>query len=208
MSIVGSVAGALVGASATKKATKAQTASADKALALQQQQFDQQRADMAPYLQQGYQSLAQLNAENQKPFSFNYNAMTADPGYDFRQQQANKALERSAAAKGGLFSGATGRSMTTLNQDMASQEYSNAYQRAYSSHNDRLNRLSALAGVGQTAATNLGSAGQNYANNSSDIMGQKANAQAAGYGAQANMWNGAINNMNQMSSLYKMGAYN
>ena len=207
MSIVASVAGAALGANATKKATKAQTASADKALALQQQQFDQQRADMAPYLQQGYQSLAQLNAENQKPFSFDYNAMTADPGYGFRQQQANKALERSAAAKGGLFSGATGRSLATLNQDMASQEYGNAYQRAYSSHNDRLNRLSALAGVGQTAATNLGAAGQNFANNSSDIMGQKANAQAAGYGAQASMWNGAINSMNQMASLYTMGAY-
>jgi hypothetical protein len=207
MSILASVAGAVIGRNATKKAAQAQTASADKALALQQQQFDQQRADMAPYLQQGYQSLAQLNAENQKPFSFDYNAMTADPGYAFRQQQANKALEHSAAAKGGLFSGATGQSLTTLNQDMASQEYGNAYQRAYGAHTDRLNRLSSLAGVGQTATTNLGSAGQNYANNSGDIMGQKANAQAAGYGAQANMWNGAINNMNQMASLYSMGAY-
>jgi hypothetical protein len=211
MSILGAVAsigGALIGSSATKKASQAQTASADRALALQQQQYDQQRADMAPYLQQGYQSLAQLNAENQKPFSFSYNDMTADPGYEFRQQQANKALERSAAARGGLFSGATGRSLSALNQDMASQEFNSAYGRAYGAHNDRLNRLSSLAGVGQTTATNLGNAGQNYASNAGNIMGQQANAQAANYGAQAGLWSGAMNNIAGMANLYKMGAYN
>lgn len=201
------VGSALIGSNASKNATKAQTAAADKSAELQRYMFDQQRADMQPFLDQGKQSLAELAQANQNPFSFDYNAMMADPGYAFRQAEANKAYERSAAARGGLFSGGTLRSLSRLNQDMASQEYGNAYNRAYGAHNDRLNRLASMSGVGQTAASSLGAAGQGYANNMSNIYGQTANAQAANYGAQANMWGKVMNDGAQMYSLYKMGAY-
>lgn len=210
MSVIGAIAsvgGALIGAHSTKKAAKAQAAAADRAAELEKYMFDQQRADQLPWLQTGQAALSQLAAANNTPFSFSYNELTADPGYQFRMDQANKALERSAAARGGLFSGATGRSLTQLNQDMASQEYGNAYNRAYTARNDQLNRLASMAGLGQNTASNLGQAGQNYAGNVSNIYGQAANAQAASYGAQANAWNNALQSGAQMYSLYKMGAY-
>lgn len=210
MGILGAVAtvgGALIGANSTKKATKAQTAAADKSAELERYMYEQTRQDQLPWMQAGQQALSQLGQANNTPFNFNYNAMTADPGYQFRQTEANKALERSAAARGGLFSGGTGRSLSRLNQDMASQEYGAAYNRAYTTHNDQLNRLASMAGIGQNTASNLSQAGQNYSGNMSNIYGQAANAQAAGYGAQAQNWGNVMNNGMQAYSLYKMGAY-
>lgn len=210
MGILGAVAtvgGALIGANSSKKATQAQTAAADKSAELERYMYEQTRQDQLPWMQAGQQALSQLGQANNTPFNFNYNAMTADPGYQFRQTEANKALERSAAARGGLFSGATGRSLSRLNQDMASQEYGSAYNRAYTTHNDQMNRLASMAGIGQNTASNLSHAGQNYSGSMSNIYGQAANAQAAGYGAQAQNWGNMVNNGMQAYSLYKMGAY-
>lgn len=70
-----------------------------------------------------------------KGFNFNFQA---DPGYQFRQQQQQQAIERSAAAGGGLFSGATLSDLAQKSSQMASDEYGNAYNRARSGYeNDR-----------------------------------------------------------------------
>lgn len=210
MGVLGAVAtvgGALIGSRSTKKASQAQIDAANKSAELEKYIFDQQRADQMPWLQAGQTALSDLALANHTPFRFTYNELTADPGYQFRVDQANKALERSASARGGLFSGATGRSLAQLNQDMASQEYNNAYNRAYTARNDYLNRLASMAGLGQTTASNLGQAGQSYAGNVSNIYGQMANAQSALYGAQASNWNNALQGGAQLYSLYKMGAY-
>jgi hypothetical protein len=53
-----------------------------------------------------------------------------DPGVQFRQEEARKALEASAAARGGLLSGSTLAALQRQGQDLASQEYGNAWQRA------------------------------------------------------------------------------
>ena len=56
--------------------------------------------------------------------------VTADPGYDFRMQEGLKAIRRRAAAGSGARGGATLKALTRYGQDMASQEYGNAYDRA------------------------------------------------------------------------------
>jgi len=66
----------------------------------------------------------------------------ADPGYGFRMSEGLKALERSAAARGGLVSGGAGKALQRYGQDLASQEYGNAFQRF---QQDR----AARAGLGQ-----------------------------------------------------------
>ena len=53
-----------------------------------------------------------------------------DPGYQFRQEQARKALEASALAKGMGMSGATLGALQERSQDLASQEYGQAWNRA------------------------------------------------------------------------------
>ncbi len=52
-----------------------------------------------------------------------------DPGFDWRLAQGTKALEGSAAARGGLLSGATLKGINDYAQNQASGEYSKAYDR-------------------------------------------------------------------------------
>lgn len=72
------------------------------------------------------------------------NAAVTDPGYQFRVDQANKALERSAAAGGGLYSGNTLIDLSKQTQNMASDEFTNTF-----------NRLMALSTQGQAGASEL-----------------------------------------------------
>ena len=55
--------------------------------------------------------------------------LAQDPGYQFRQDQARKALEASSLAKGMGMSGSTLGALQSQSQDLASQEYGNAWQR-------------------------------------------------------------------------------
>lgn len=89
----------------------------------------------------------------------------ADPGYAFRLSEGMKALDRQAAARGGLISGSALKAAQRYGQDMGSQEYQNAYNRYYNERSQMLNPLQSLAGVGQTSSNTLGTAGQNYAAN-------------------------------------------
>ncbi len=53
-----------------------------------------------------------------------------EPGFQFRQQQGNDALERSAAARGVLRTGGTLKDIVEYNQLFASQEYGHVFNRA------------------------------------------------------------------------------
>jgi hypothetical protein len=103
-----------------------------------------------------------------------------------------KALDRTAASRGGLLSGATLRGATRYGQDMASQEYTNAFNRYQTNRANQLNPLQSLMGAGQTAATNVGNAGQNYANQAGDAYMNAGNARASGYVGSANAWSNAL----------------
>lgn len=121
-----------------------------------------------------------------------------DPGYDFRMGEGTKAVEASAAARGGLLSGRAAKELERFGQDYASGEYSNAYNRFNNDRTTRFNRLATLAGVGQTA-TNTGiAAGQNSANNIADLTVQRANAQAAGRVGQANALNEGVQTLGNL----------
>lgn len=57
-------------------------------------------------------------------------ALNQDPGYQFRMQEGMKAINASAAAKGGLQSGAALKAAQQYGQGLASQEYGNVYARS------------------------------------------------------------------------------
>lgn len=148
-----------------------------------------------------------------------------DPGYQFRLNEGEKALERSAAARGDILSGGTAKAIQKYGQDYASNEYGNVYNRALQQYqqnynifqnnqSNTFNRLAALAGIGQTATGELNSAAQNLGNNGANILINSGNAQAqginnaaaaraSGYAAGGNIWGGALNGMtNNLSNLY------
>jgi len=196
------VVSSLVGANASKSAAKTQAAAAGQASDLQREIFQQTREDQEPWRQAGINALGvmQRTAGN-VPGAFKFGAgdYQADPGYAFRLSEGQKALDRSAAARGGLISGGALKAATRFGQDMGSQEYQNAYNRALTgyntgvaSENQLYNRQAGLAGIGQTATNLVGQAGQNYATNAGNLMTGSAAAQAAGQVGAANAFTGGV----------------
>ena len=142
--------------------------------------------------------------ETQNPAEFgsldrNFSAgdFYTDPGYDFRLSEGAKALERSASARGGLFSGGTLKALTRYNQDFASQEYGNAFNRFQENRRTRYNQLAGIAGLGQQTATNLGNLGyqtsRDIANTTITGMTAAGAARASGYNALGNIIGNASN---------------
>lgn len=60
-----------------------------------------------------------------------------DPGFMFRLSEGQKALERSAAAKGTLLTTGTVKDLDAFTQDLASQEYGNVYGRRLGEYESR-----------------------------------------------------------------------
>jgi hypothetical protein len=158
-------------------------------------QAEQEWAQSPESQQQIDTSQYQLDPELTR--SFGAEDFQADPGYAFRMAEGQKALERSAAARGGLQGGGFAKALTRYNQDQASNEFQNAYNRFNNDKSNRFNRLSAIAGMGQTANNQLGQAGQSYANNAGQNYMGAANAQGAAGIAGANAWNGALSGIGQ-----------
>lgn len=183
----------------------------------------QARTFTAPYTQAGYGAtkeilnllgLGTLNPMSTDQYSYGDTSLNetdragqqtaaldrfkTSPDYTWRVGQGVNALDRSAASKGGLFSGAQGKAVTGYGQKMGSEEYGNYF-----------NRLAGVAGIGANTAnsTNATATGAlNTANSAATgVMGPGINAltqgglSAANYGAQGanamgNAFEGAVNN--------------
>jgi hypothetical protein len=192
----------LLGAAASKSAAKTQAGAAQQAADVQRSQFEQTREDQAPYRQAGYNALAELQrTAGNVPGAFKFGAgdYQADPGYAFRLSEGQKALDRQAAVRGGLISGGALRAAQRYGQEMGSQEFGNAYNRALTSYNTDVarenqlyNRQAGLAGIGQTSTNLVGQAGQNYATNVGNLMTGAGAAQAAGQVGMANALTGGL----------------
>ena len=140
----------------------------------------------------------------------------ADPGYAFRQSEGMKALERSAAARGNLLSGSTLKGIQRFGQDLASQEYTNAFNRYQVNRSNQLNPLQSLMGSGQSAANVVtGAAGQEGQNIATGQM-NAGQARASGYIGVGNAISQGIGNIssyftqqplqNAMIDYYRAGA--
>jgi hypothetical protein len=183
--------GGVIAGEASKKAAKTQAKAADRAAQLQQQQFERQIELQAPWRQAGERALTKLEgASDYTPFG--QAQFQADPGYAFRLSEGQKALDRQAAARGGLISGGALRAATRYGQEMGSQEYTNAFNRYQTERQARLGPLQSLAGVGQSAVNQLGQAGQQYATNAGEALTSGAAARASGYVGAANALTGAL----------------
>ena len=190
----GSVVSGIMGSSSAKRAGRQQAAAAREATALQREQYNTTRGDMTGYRDIGNTALTQMNQglpDMTKTFSMS--DFEKDPGYDFRMAEGQKALERSAAARGGATGGAAAKALSRYGQDYASGEYDKAYGRFNNDRDQRFSKLSSLMGVGQNAAAQTGSAGANYANNAGAAIIGGGNAQAASTIAGSNAWSNAIN---------------
>lgn len=162
----------------TTKAVSALDAAYNSAVAAQQ-----------PYTQAGKQGTAILGSLGEFSFDSSSVDVTQDPGYQFRQTEGQKVIESSAAARGGQLSGATMKALQKYSQDLASQEYGTAYNRAYTAAKDtyesKYNLGTTLSGLGQSAANQVGQYGMSAGTNLANLYnteGQNLSGLASAYG--------------------------
>jgi hypothetical protein len=197
--------GAAMQSDATEDAAEAGAGATRDATAAQQAQFNQTRADQAPFREAGYRSLTrleQLLGQGGDAGAADYGMLTrrytgadllADPGYQFEMQQGNQAIERAANAQGRNYSGATLKALQRFGQGLASTKFADGFNRDRVQRNDLFNQLSGVSGTGQVATNQVGAAGQSFANNVGALAMQGANVRAASGVNQANIWNNALN---------------
>lgn len=190
---VSAVAGAAISANASQNAASTEANAANNASQVQQNQYNLSRQDMQPWLDSGRAGLSQLNQQLPN-LTRNFSAadFQTDPGYAFNLQQGQQAIERSAAARGGVGGGATDKALMDYSQGLAGNEYQNAYNRFTNNQTNTFNRLASVAGVGQQAATTNAANGQATAAAIGNNLTSAGNAQAAGQIATGNSINSAI----------------
>jgi hypothetical protein len=194
MCIAAAIAGSTIvsgvmASNAAGDAADAQAQSSADSIGEQRRQFDLTRSDYAPYREAGTAALGKLSGEIDKPVTSA--DVMSDPGYQFGLSQGQLGLDRKAAAAGGRVSGAALKSASEYATNYATTGYNAAYQR----RQDRLNRLAALANIGQTATNGSSAAGSQSANAISGIIGSQGDATAASRLAQGNIWGSTANQL-------------
>jgi len=222
--IVGTAA---VGYISSQQASKAQQSAANRAtdvagqtaadqVALQREIFEKQTELQKPFREAGLAGQNRLmellgiggtaGAPGYGKYAtaeFGADKFKTDPSYAFRMSEGMKALERSAAARGGLMSGATLKGIQRYGQDLASTEFQNAFNRYQAERAGTLNPYQALAGTAQSGANVLGQQAGQMGTNISNALGAygsaaqsniigSGNAQASGYMGGANAIAGGV----------------
>jgi len=182
---------ALLGGAASSKAAKAQTQAQREGDAAQERMFNRQVELQEPFRQAGVNALPEL-VEASRYTPFGMEQFQQDPGYGFRLKEGLRALESSAAARGGLLSGNQMRGVTRFGQELGSQEYTNAFNRYQAERAARLNPLQSLAGMGQSNAATMAQQAGQYGQNLAQGAATMGNIRASGYTNQANALTGAL----------------
>lgn len=203
----------LIGANAAKSAGATQAAAADKANQLAYQMYQEQKGLQEPYRAAGVTAqnrlmdvlglsgntgAADYGIANK---NFTPSDLTTDPSYNFRLTEGLKALDRQAAARGGLISGGAIKAAQDYGQQSASQEYQNAFNRYQTNRSNLLQPLGSLVTSGQNAAANTGAAAGNYSTTAGNNITGGAAANAAGtVGATNALTNGLNSYLNYSSN--------
>lgn len=188
-----SLGGSAMQAGAAENAQQLQAQEASQALQFQEQQWNTEQANQAPFLKAGQGAVAELSSLTGTPgqglltpYGQTFQAPTLaqaeqQPGYQFALQQGEQAMQNSAAASGELLDPNTQRALQNYGQNAAETDYNNVYNQALSTYGtnfnvyqqnqaNEFNRLAAVAGVGQTAVGQLGQEGQAASGNVGNIM--------------------------------------
>jgi hypothetical protein len=151
----------LLGAHTANQAADAESAAMQAAIEEQRRQYDTTRADWAPWMESGRDALTQMGDPG-KYFA-------ASPDYNFVRGEGTRGVENSFAARGLGQSGNALKALTEFNQNLASGEFGNWF-----------NRQSVRAGMGSTGTGNVTNAGQNTANNVSNLTADRGASRASG----------------------------
>jgi len=198
--------GAYLSSRAASKAAGSQAEAAALATEEQRRQYDLSREDSAPWREAGGSAVSRLSqllgldgGTGELNRKFTVADFMDDPvtklGYQSGLDLGTQAIDRMAGARGGRNSGATLKALTRFGTDYTGQKAGESYNRFYGDQDRTFNRLSGVAGTGQTAMQNQNALGANYASNVGNLMTGAGNARGAAAIAQGNAWGGALQNI-------------
>ena len=183
--------------------------------------YDTQRGIYDPYAQVGAPALQAYQEDDFEtevnPFEFLGTTQEyLDPSMDFQKQEALKAMQQSASASGGLYSGAAMQALQDRSQDYAMQDYGNAFNRMQQDRNNkyqeytdnfkmrqqnnatRAAQLQNLIQTGQWGANGQSAASQAYNTGMAGLSTQSANINAARANVPSAFENFATSAMGQL----------
>lgn len=167
-----SLGGSLLQGVLGNSAARAQRRAAQQQQAMLARQQAETRADFQPYMQLGTNALGRMAAVD----GGDYSAFENSPDYQFALDQSMRANDRSAAARGSLYSGGADADRMELASGLASQNLQNY-----------LGRMMQQAGMGQSAAGTVASTGAQLMGAQAGAVGAQGQARADGFGAWSNM---------------------
>jgi hypothetical protein len=219
----GFVAAAAVGAAGSIIGSSEQAGASENATNTQEQMFNQQLNNLAPWREAGQGALSQLDylegigtpgqgqtaksstaggfGSLNTPFNMNtFKSLT--PQYKFNLQQgAQGTLNQSSSAQG-AESGAALSSLQSYNQQYANNSFNTAFQNYQTQQNNVFNRLSTLSQTGESAASNQASGASTFAGGIAQSMTNTGTAIGAGIAGAGN----SIGNSALLGSLMYGGA--
>tara|TARA_R110002126_G_scaffold57695_3_gene152859 strand:+ start:2886 stop:3677 length:792 start_codon:yes stop_codon:yes gene_type:complete len=167
---------------AIQQATNAANAQSAEALALQRRMYEEGVARQQPFYQAGVNALPGylkgIAPGGEYVRNFTMADFNADPGYAFRLSEGQKALDRQAAARGGLMSGGALKAAARYGQDMGKQDYNRALQDFYGRQDVARNAAAGVVGYGPSGATSQNALATNFGNAASTNLTDQGNTSA------------------------------
>jgi len=195
------IGGALIGGGASIAASRQAAGGADRATEESRRQFDIQREDQLPFIETGQSALARLRSlfglsRGDDPggagdFSF----FEESPGFQFRKEQGEEAVNRSLVARGKALSGQGVKESIRFASGLAAQEFGSFFD-----------RLASLAGIGQKGAAQSAAAGAVSAGQVGRAEIAGGNARASAFAGLNNAFQGGLSNFLLLQQLNPAGA--
>ena len=189
----------VVGAISSNSAANKQADAANNATNTQVGMFNTTNAQQEPWRQAGRTALSQLTdgtaPGGQFSHQFDANDLKTNlaPNYKFMLDQGLGATNNQASVAGGLVGGNALKGINDYAQNYASNAYQNAFANYNTNQTNIFNRLSSIAGLGQTANGQSAQAGLGYAGNIGSAQLASGASQAAGIMGTGNAISGAVN---------------
>lgn len=212
------IASAGIGAYGASTAAGDQSQAAANAQAISQNQFNTINGQEQPYNQSGMGALGQLNyllgqgtpgsataggaPTASSSTGGNYGSLVApftmqnfqqlSPAYNFQLQQGQQNVLNSDAAGQGSLSGSALKDLTNYNQSAANTSFNNAFNQYQTQQGNIFSRLSGIANLGQSAASQTAQSGTALAGQAAQSATNIGTAQAGGAVGTANAISGGL----------------
>ena len=216
------LAGAAIGAVGSITASNTQADAQKNAAATQQGMFNTVQGNSQPFMQAGYgatNTLTQLMGTSGTPgsdvagtgglkngylnsqFAPTQDQLNQYPGYQFALQQGGQATRNADTPGMGALSGSALKDLTNFNVGTANQYYGQYFNQDQTQKNNIFNRLSSIAGLGQSAAAGVGNSGTQLGQGIAQAGAAAGASQAGGIVGASNALSGGANSLAGMMYL-------